>query len=815
MNLLNAISKQCMVAGIDATIKLSIVLLLASAACWLQRRGSAATRNRIWSLALISGLIIPVGTWFLPQFAIPILPSIQSVRTSEMILPLDTLEELDVSHKTFPLERVRSSESTDVDSVARKDVGEFSTRTSSDSMIMAERTLAWSESLPNGGVVMVWSIGCIYFLMRLFLACWQCRKLVKTAEVATSDLRQVSNAAMSSVGVSFRVATLMSNEVSVPLAVGVIYPAVILPIDSGHWNRDRQRFALLHELVHHERHDVAWQVLAQFVSAIYWFHPLAWYAAHRIRIEREFACDDRVIQIANESADYAQQLVEIARHASHTQLASAVAMAQPSGLEQRVVAIFDSARSHLPLNKASARRWGLGMLVCVIALAVAKPVARAVQLDEKTKQVEKAKAVDDMAGKNAPKLNEPKKRFSEAMDLLKSGEKMQGDVILMELAPSDRTGFAPAHRMRARYFAEQLQHGSNESILKELRWHLENSGKEPDVSIERLWTAYFVKIGKPAEAIPHLELAAKMEPSLLIPLANLYQIIDRKSEWIRILRLAESHFIQILASDPMAREDRLQLVMAQTRLDKPEAAEETMLKGVQLHDDTKIRRSAAEFYVLLFSSASETSPKDLPLQLGYLEKALVQDDSYPDIYEKMIVFFQRAQKSVEAKEVQNILEMMLVNGQSRALVHFALSSVYQIKGDKDQSKRHLFQSFRLDGMSPTVASNLALELANGDQPDLTRANELASNAVQAMPKDPRFRETLATILMLQGKSYDAIAEFEAIIDVAADKQVIHRKLAELYRKIGDVTLAEKHAQKAVELKKTDDEKSKRDAKEAK
>ncbi len=395
-----------------------------------------------------------------------------------------------------------------------------------------------------------------------------------------------------------------------------------------------------------------------------------------------------------------------------------------------------------------------------------------------------------------------------ALALIQSGEVSRGNAILADLAPNDVPGYSPAHRVRARYFAEQLQKGSSDAILEQLRWHLENSGDDTNVGIERLWTAYFVKVGQPEEALPHMEQAAKLEPRLLITLANLYRMTNNKSGEIRTLRIAESQFIKKLKSDPLAREDRLQLVMAQTKLDKPEAAEETMMMGVQLHNDAKIRRSAAEFYVLLHSTLAESNPKNIVTQFALLEKSLALDPYCPEIYEKLILLYQRVKETEEAKKIQTTLEEMLVEGQSPALVHFTLSSIYQIQGDSNRSEKHLFQSYRLDGKFPLVTNNLAWMLAHRENPDLAGAYELAVNAVQAMPKDPRFRDTLATILMFQGKSYDALAEFEAIIDKVSDKKSIHRKLAELYRKIDDPRMAEKHDIKADELAKIEADKAK-------
>src|SRR5204862_1380481 len=92
-----------------------------------------------------------------------------------------------------------------------------------------------------------------------------------------------------------RVRLLASAETSVPLSAGLWRPTVILPADWQDWSDDALSVAIGHELAHGTRHDVAWQLVARVACAIYWFHPLAYLAAWRMRGEREAACDDVVL----------------------------------------------------------------------------------------------------------------------------------------------------------------------------------------------------------------------------------------------------------------------------------------------------------------------------------------------------------------------------------------------------------------------------------------------------------------------------------------------------------------------------------------
>ena len=119
-----------------------------------------------------------------------------------------------------------------------------------------------------------------------------------------------------------------------PMTWGVLRPVVLLPTEAADWSPERRRAVLLHELAHVARHDCLTLAMAELALAFYWFHPLAWWAASRMRRERERACDDRVLTAGVAASDYAADLLAVARgrHALH----AALAMARSSSLESRL-----------------------------------------------------------------------------------------------------------------------------------------------------------------------------------------------------------------------------------------------------------------------------------------------------------------------------------------------------------------------------------------------------------------------------------------------------------------------------------------------
>lgn len=86
---------------------------------------------------------------------------------------------------------------------------------------------------------------------------------------------------------------------------------VLLPADFMHrFNTGERLLILRHELAHLHRGDVLWNLLAEVVAALLWFHPLVWLALPRFRLDQELACDERVLRHSpQDEASYAHLLM--------------------------------------------------------------------------------------------------------------------------------------------------------------------------------------------------------------------------------------------------------------------------------------------------------------------------------------------------------------------------------------------------------------------------------------------------------------------------------------------------------------------------
>lgn len=100
-----------------------------------------------------------------------------------------------------------------------------------------------------------------------------------------------------------------SEAVLVPVTVGFLRPAIILPSDWRGWDEPRLRAVLAHELSHVARRDPLTQALAALHRSIYWFSPLGWWLERHLSELAEQASDEAALRAVPERALYAEVLL--------------------------------------------------------------------------------------------------------------------------------------------------------------------------------------------------------------------------------------------------------------------------------------------------------------------------------------------------------------------------------------------------------------------------------------------------------------------------------------------------------------------------
>lgn len=310
-------------------VKVSLLLGAAGGvAALLRRRASAATRHLIWSLALVGALLLPMASIAFPgwTFAIGTAP-----KAAEAVPVMERGNEF----VAIP--------STPVPVTVDADAPPAGAR---------RFTLSWRALIGA-----VYSGGVAVILIALFVHRSSVRRCARRAsDVRDPEWSRLLAECARRMGVRREVRLLRSREQSMPMTFGIRRPSILIPAIAGMWTGDRRRAVILHELAHIARRDCLTQTLAPVACALYWFHPAVWWVARRLRIERELACDDRVIAAGTQPREYAGHLLEIAyAFGDHRLSAMAVSMARPQELESRMLAALDDGRNRtVPAPRARA-----------------------------------------------------------------------------------------------------------------------------------------------------------------------------------------------------------------------------------------------------------------------------------------------------------------------------------------------------------------------------------------------------------------------------------------------------------------------------
>lgn len=205
------------------------------------------------------------------------------------------------------------------------------------------------------------------------------RLVRRAAPVNEGPWRNLVDDAAATMSVRRPIRIFVSSEVSAPVTWGVRRPVLVVPATSTTWGEDIRRSVVAHEVAHVARNDYLHQVMALVTCAVYWFHPLVWAMARRMRQAAERASDDIVLEHGTNGEDYAAHLIGVARGSRSLRLAGAVAigMARATTLEGRIVAVLDPSRPRGEPTRSGRRVVGFAAAAALFMFGALRPVPAA------------------------------------------------------------------------------------------------------------------------------------------------------------------------------------------------------------------------------------------------------------------------------------------------------------------------------------------------------------------------------------------------------------------------------------------------------
>jgi beta-lactamase regulating signal transducer with metallopeptidase domain/HEAT repeat protein len=419
--------------------KATLLLLAGGALAFALRRAPSGARHLVW-LATLAGVLALPALVRLTPLSLPVLPA-----------PPAALRELSA--------RVPDWEAPPA---AATRVGQVGEARPADAIATSAPTMSWA-TLALG----LWLGGAMLLLARQAVGLLAVRRLVaRSAEVTDPAW----NGLLCDVADRLDLAALprlrASGEAGTAFACGLLRPTIVLPAAAESWEPARREQVLVHELAHVRRRDPAAHALAHLACAAYWFHPLVWVAARRLRAESERACDDLVLACGAKASDYAGFLLDVLAARRHAP-ASAVCMARPRELEGRVLAILDPA-----LRRGRPGRLQTGALVAGLGGALTLVVVSA--------------PVSPVAAQGSP----APQAAPEAVEAPRAAEPEDGEDMAPALAPVARKGRTAPSAVpasdRSALLVQVLRKDPDASVRRSAAWALAETEGDPAVLIAAL-----------------------------------------------------------------------------------------------------------------------------------------------------------------------------------------------------------------------------------------------------------------------------------------------------------------------------------------
>jgi beta-lactamase regulating signal transducer with metallopeptidase domain len=361
-------------AALSLLAKATLLFAAAGCASLALHRASAAARHLAWTLAVAGALALPLVSLAVPGWTLPVLPP--RAEASVATLPPVQASAPSAAASSQP-DGTRAADGWTSEPRASGSAGRTAAPDAGAKSVAGSFVAGWSGDWTSL-LFAAWMVGAGLALVRMAAGAWALRRIGRAAlPLDGGEWRALVRDLGWMLDLDRPVRLLAAPDAAMPMTWGIFRPVVLLPAAAAEWSEERRRIVLLHELAHVARRDCLTQWLAGLACALYWFHPAAWHAARRLRVERERACDDRVLAAGTRGADYAAHLLEVARAFRAPALAAAlsVPMARPSQLEGRLLAVLNGVRRPTLTRRAGVLA-ALATAGLVLPLAAMRPGPR-------------------------------------------------------------------------------------------------------------------------------------------------------------------------------------------------------------------------------------------------------------------------------------------------------------------------------------------------------------------------------------------------------------------------------------------------------
>ncbi len=384
-----------------------------------------------------------------------------------------------------------------------------------------------------------------------------------------------------------------------------------------------------------------------------------------------------------------------------------------------------------------------------------------------------------------------KARFYVAQGMERRGRLPHARVMMGELAPEDRNGYAPAHAWLVRDMLKTSEQKQIPLPQKSLRHHLQSACQSVDVDPKLLilYSALLENDGNVDGAVSQMQRAATSESNYWLELAKLTRRYGKNDLSAMAARNAQDYYLNQLGKtkDDTPYEQienlRVQIALSQALLGDHDKAIETLMAGLRTDKPCNILRQAlSNAHLARYQVQLERLGSPAKVGLEDIERSMFWNPAntqLADLISQLMAYQQDQREPISA-----LLKQQVSRGEGVALTHILLANESIIEGQIEAAIPHLEIAYRHYPDALNVLNNLSLALATAKTPDLARAEELIDKAVKLGGEAPELMDTRGQVLALAGKDLDAIRSYEKAVALSPNRIKTRERLIAIYPRVG-------------------------------
>ena len=228
----------------------------------------------------------------------------------------------------------------------------------------------------------LWSAGALALTVYLLVTHYRlARRVSRRRPLLDVPVLNLLEDCKQQMGVRVPLTLVETEEVGSPALFGFVRPRLLLPAGLARsFSETELRHVFRHELGHVKRHDILLGWLMTALQILHWFNPLVWLAFHRMRVDRELACDALALSYVRpeEHQAYGHTIIKLLESFGRPARAPSLAgtVENRNQMKERIRMIATFKKSNRGFALAAALFAGLGLITLTDAQPGASQLAR-------------------------------------------------------------------------------------------------------------------------------------------------------------------------------------------------------------------------------------------------------------------------------------------------------------------------------------------------------------------------------------------------------------------------------------------------------